>query len=308
MIDPEIRELQCFLALNELGSFSAAAHKLGVTQPAVSVQILKLEQILGFPLFYRSPEGTVMTEEGIAILPVIEEVVGEYSGLLNRIAYWQRSQAKQVKIRADSSRLAQEIQKISSQQESPIQTQAWSTMDVDRDWVAALRDLEVDLVVAGSFRTAGVADGISSVVIRRDRGITVAWNPRHHAFEKASLSMPELISSTVILPAASMAVGFREFMSGWCESLYGLSLATVIECQSDHDALDACKQGLGVLMFPGDAATPMNLAKHGLETVRALEFSLPGAFTFGVHHRTNEQNPAILAMARRLAATVGGGL
>ncbi|RYD40197.1 MAG: LysR family transcriptional regulator, partial [Verrucomicrobiaceae bacterium] len=77
-----------FLALVKTGSFSAAAQQLGVTQPAVSAQILKLEQTIGFPLFYRSPEGTSITEQGQALVPLVEDIVKEYTDLLRRAAYW----------------------------------------------------------------------------------------------------------------------------------------------------------------------------------------------------------------------------
>src|SRR4051794_1025016 len=107
MITPEIRELQIFLALVNTGSFSAAAQQLGITQPAVSAQILKLEQEVGYPLFYRSSEGTSITEQGKALVPLVEDVVQEYSQLLRRAAYWNRSQTNQVKIWTDGSRLSE---------------------------------------------------------------------------------------------------------------------------------------------------------------------------------------------------------
>jgi DNA-binding transcriptional LysR family regulator len=45
--------LRAFVAVVELGSFSAAAERLGVTQPAVSMQIRQLEKRLGVPLIER---------------------------------------------------------------------------------------------------------------------------------------------------------------------------------------------------------------------------------------------------------------
>ena len=48
----------------ELGSFTAAAEALGVSQPAVAEQIRKLEQLLGADLFVRAGRGVVPTEAG----------------------------------------------------------------------------------------------------------------------------------------------------------------------------------------------------------------------------------------------------
>ncbi|MBR1570260.1 MAG: LysR family transcriptional regulator [Bacteroidales bacterium] len=48
-------KIRAFLTVLEEGSFTGAARKLGVTQPAVSAQIASLEDQLGFPLFEREP-------------------------------------------------------------------------------------------------------------------------------------------------------------------------------------------------------------------------------------------------------------
>ncbi|WP_432715946.1 LysR family transcriptional regulator, partial [Xanthobacter autotrophicus] len=40
----DLEQLRTFALVLELGSFSAAAERLGLTQPAVSVQVKKLER------------------------------------------------------------------------------------------------------------------------------------------------------------------------------------------------------------------------------------------------------------------------
>ena len=61
-----IQQLRCFCATVELGSFSAAADELRVSQPAVAEQVRKLEQALGTGLFTRAARGVVPTEAGRA--------------------------------------------------------------------------------------------------------------------------------------------------------------------------------------------------------------------------------------------------
>jgi len=302
MIRPEIRELQAFLALVKAGSFSAAAQQLQLTQPAVSGQILKLEQIVGFPLFRRGPEGTTLTDQGSDLVPFVEDIVREYDGLLHRAAYWKRSRTKQVKIWTDGSMLAQDLRVGIHADDRGMPAAAWDGMGPSGDWLSALKTLEVDIVVAGSFMKTADVPGISTVVVRQQRGVTLAWNPAHHGFRAESFSLPEAITATVILPVPSLAVGYREFLGKWCASVYGAGLSEVIECKTEADAVDACKTGLGVMIFPGDAEQRMNLGRHGLVTQRAFEFILPEAFTFGVCHRADEQNPRVIEMVKFLAA------
>lgn len=56
-----------FLAVLEEGSLSAAARRLGVTQPTVRVRIETLERALGAVLFTRSVNGLVPTEQARAL-------------------------------------------------------------------------------------------------------------------------------------------------------------------------------------------------------------------------------------------------
>lgn len=56
-------------AVAETKSFSAAARAYGVTQPALSNGIAKLEERLGDKLFDRSPRGVTRTAFGVRILP-----------------------------------------------------------------------------------------------------------------------------------------------------------------------------------------------------------------------------------------------
>ena len=53
-----------FHIVSQSKSFSKAAEQLFMTQPAVSQSIAKLEQELNTPLFYRTPKGITLTNEG----------------------------------------------------------------------------------------------------------------------------------------------------------------------------------------------------------------------------------------------------
>jgi DNA-binding transcriptional LysR family regulator len=61
-----LQQIRCFCAALELGSFTAAAASLRVSQPAVAEQIRRLEQALGTDLFVRAGRGVVPTEAGRA--------------------------------------------------------------------------------------------------------------------------------------------------------------------------------------------------------------------------------------------------
>lgn len=73
----DTQSLQAFMAVAESGSFSGAAERLFLTQPAVSKRIAVLEQQLGARLFDRVGRRIRLTEAGEALLPRARKVLQE---------------------------------------------------------------------------------------------------------------------------------------------------------------------------------------------------------------------------------------
>ncbi|KRS17675.1 LysR family transcriptional regulator [Roseovarius indicus] len=61
--------VRAFLIVAETGSLSAAARRLGASQPTLGRQIRQLETALGQTLFNRQPKGLALTENGRALMP-----------------------------------------------------------------------------------------------------------------------------------------------------------------------------------------------------------------------------------------------
>jgi DNA-binding transcriptional LysR family regulator len=64
-----ISQLRAFIAVVEEGSFSSAARTLGVSQPAVTMQVRGLESDVGATLLDRRYRGVDLTEAGRSLLP-----------------------------------------------------------------------------------------------------------------------------------------------------------------------------------------------------------------------------------------------
>lgn len=72
------RQIETFLCVYEERNITRAAARLGLVQPAVSAQLRKIETVLGFRLFERTPRGLVPTAAGHKVyklyLPVIRDL------------------------------------------------------------------------------------------------------------------------------------------------------------------------------------------------------------------------------------------
>ncbi len=69
VVNLDVDLLRAFVTVVETGSFTRAAALLGRTQPAVSLQIRRLEDQLRSPLLDRKGKGVGLTTEGAALLP-----------------------------------------------------------------------------------------------------------------------------------------------------------------------------------------------------------------------------------------------
>jgi DNA-binding transcriptional LysR family regulator len=74
--------LNTYIEVVKTGNFSEVAKKLGISQPAVSFQIQKLEQDLGVRLIDRKQKKVTLTEPGKRLLAFAQKVHDEYSDML----------------------------------------------------------------------------------------------------------------------------------------------------------------------------------------------------------------------------------
>ena len=80
-----LNALRSFEAAARLLSFNQAAAELGVTPSAVSLQIRRLEQAIGRPLFVRGHRSVALSETGVRLAPKLTILFIELESLLSSI-------------------------------------------------------------------------------------------------------------------------------------------------------------------------------------------------------------------------------
>lgn len=74
-----IKQMEYILELARTRNFNRAAENLYITQPALTYQIQRAEEEIGFTLFIRSGRGAALTIAGEEFTKAIENILGEYS-------------------------------------------------------------------------------------------------------------------------------------------------------------------------------------------------------------------------------------
>jgi len=81
-----LRQLQVFEVIFRLGSFTRAAEELFLTQPTVSMQMKKLTEVIGLPLFEHVGRSIEATEVGVALYDVCHSMFATLQNLEMKVA------------------------------------------------------------------------------------------------------------------------------------------------------------------------------------------------------------------------------
>jgi DNA-binding transcriptional LysR family regulator len=75
-------DLEYFLAVASTGNFTGTAQRLGISQPALSKAVQRLEKKVGVTLLVRTPRGAVLTEAGRAFRERLQTVALDLEGAI----------------------------------------------------------------------------------------------------------------------------------------------------------------------------------------------------------------------------------
>jgi DNA-binding transcriptional LysR family regulator len=94
----EFRQLRCFLAVAEHLHFTVAAERLGIAQPPLSQQIIKLEREIGTQLFIRHPRRVELTEAGVIFKERARRVLDDANDALEHVKMAARGESGNLSI------------------------------------------------------------------------------------------------------------------------------------------------------------------------------------------------------------------
>ncbi|MFN7971029.1 MAG: LysR family transcriptional regulator [Acidobacteriota bacterium] len=194
MINSE--RLRSFIAFAEELNFTRAAARLNLSQPALHVQIQKLSDDIGAPLYERSGRVLALTRHGRDLLAFAREIRDRTDAFMTEL---RGARAETVGLAAGEGTvlylLGGAIQKAAR-----IPGVKLRIVTRDRDGtLAALATGEVHL---GVTTLDAVPDGLSATILRRSAMILV-MPPRHRLARKAHVRLADLAGERLILPPAA---------------------------------------------------------------------------------------------------------
>jgi DNA-binding transcriptional LysR family regulator len=258
----DVRHLELIVAITDEGTFTAAAARLRIAQPAVSHQVRTLERQLGYPLFRRTARGATPTPQCQALLPSAREAlsamddaraIARHAGD-NQLAGRVRMGAAFAVHRSALTRaIAAHAREHPRVEVSVLRRGSRQLMDL-------LGERQVDLAVLAA-PTDQIAKGVQARWLPPVEVVCVAplGHPLAHA-QRARLEA--VLSHTVVsLPTGS---GLRASLQKAADAV-GANLRIGYEADDLDLVLDLVAQGLGIALLPLTAVRRPDLAVIALD-------------------------------------------
>lgn len=230
-------QLRSFHAVAEVGSFTKAAERLGVSQPTLSEQVRALEERYGVRLFERVGRGVDLTELGRRLLEVTRRITVDEAAAETLLASARGLRSGRLRVMADAPHLLLPILGLFHRRHPEIQLSiGFGNTSAVR---LALKDRRCDVAVLPDPPEEA---GIVSRLLRKDRLIAMVardqiWRDRR------SVSLEELVQQTLLLrePGSGTRARLEQALAE-----AGLTPTRTLEVGSREAVAEAAAAGLGI--------------------------------------------------------------
>jgi LysR family nitrogen assimilation transcriptional regulator len=240
----DARELKMFLKIVELGSISRAADALGIAQPSLSQQLLRLEDEVGSKLFRRTARGVTTTEAGRVFEEHARHILRTIDQALENVRQLKLAPTGQVTFALPIS--VNQVIGLPLVQAALKHAPTLSLRLVEsysrfiRGWI---EDGSVDL---GLMYDLGPARNLTIKKLAREALCVIGPPDRFKGIAAASITMSELAELPLILPSPQH--GLRQFIEDESQRLQlVLNVATEIDSISHIAHLVAAGHGCSIL-------------------------------------------------------------
>lgn len=267
----DTRQLRAFIKIAELGSISRAAEALGLTQPSLSQQLLRLEDEAGLKLFERTARGVTLTDAGRMFEPHARQILEQSSRAIEELRLFKAEARTRVALAMPfsvSKMIGVALTKAAIELRPSV---ALRIVEAFHDPIRTLlRSGSVDL---GLLYDAESLEGLSVRRLAREELCLIGPPGRWPAVEQGgTIATTELARLALILPGPGH--GLRQFLEQTTQRL-GFRLQVATEIDSLQHIVDLVAGGHGLAVMPL-SAVERELEAGTLSAVRIGE----GAFEY----------------------------
>lgn len=278
----ELKLLEAFRTVVDHRSVTGAAAAMGVSQPAVSTQISRLEQLVGFALFERSGGRLKPTSEGLLFYAEASRALGEFDRLASATQQIRQGQAGRLVIASHPSAAISLLPEL-------IADFLAARPGVMVRMVSRHSDVVSQLLPAESF-DIGIAElpiDDQAVKLTRFQMRCVAILPRDHPMAARRILTPKLLSGHPMVAPGRSALTSARLQAAFSEAAVRMNIVAEAEFFASVCGLVAGGAGWSIV----DPLSARTFAHLGL-VVRPFEPAI--TYEIGAFHR-RDREPSVLA-------------
>ncbi|MFT3685604.1 MAG: LysR substrate-binding domain-containing protein [Phycisphaerales bacterium] len=270
----ELTTLRYFRAIAKAGHMTRAAHALGVTQPALSAVVKKLEAEVGTTLLHRTGRGVQLTEAGRVFLAHTEETLRRADNAVSAVRELMGLQTGSIRVGGGATATTYLLPPaIGLFRRDHPGVRFYVREHGSSSIAAAVISGELDLgIVTLPLKRSEGADLLTTALAEDE--LRLITPPGHRLAEKKSFSWKDLEGERVVAFEAGSAV--RELIDRSASSA-GAHLDVVMELRSIESIKRSVAAGIGVgfvSRFALDASQPGASCRDG-KLVRSLAIAKP---------------------------------
>ncbi|MCM2493227.1 LysR family transcriptional regulator [Burkholderia glumae] len=249
-MDLNLRELRAFVTVAQAGNFTRAAARLHLSQPALTVQIRRLEQTVGARLFDRNSRSVALTQTGRELLPLLQRSLDDMERVLRDARAFGDGAAGTVRLACLPTFAASVLPDLIREFRRRVPQARFEIRDVVASAVDALvRGEEVDLGLTGGER---VDPALEVLHAGADRLVVVC--PRGHRLaRRRRVTAADLLAQPLVLTARGTSV--RAVVDTALAAAAGAGPMPELACEPTcmMTAVAMVRGGLGVTILPASA-------------------------------------------------------
>ena len=242
-----MRQVRAFVSVAHLKSFTRAATLLHISQPALTVQIRKLEEILGVRLLDRNSRTVDITRVGRELVPIFQRILHELDNVVVDTRGLATQQHGVVRIAALPSFAAGLLPGIISRFRKANPRMTFVVKDAIASRVnASVRSEEVDIGITGG----ELSDPDLEILHAAEDRMHVVF-PRQHPLEgRRKITLEDIAEYPLILMDADTSV--RSIVDA---AFVAAGRLPIPACEATYmmTAVGMVKAGLGVTILPASA-------------------------------------------------------
>ena len=202
-MDLNLRDIRALVAVAEAGSFTRAAERLHLSQPALTVQIRRLEEVVGARLFDRNSRNVALTPTGRELLPLLRKSLRDMENVLRDARALGEGQSGTIRIACLPTFAASALPELVIDMKREVPRVTFEVRDVVASTVNALvRNEEADVGLTGG----DVLDPMLEVLCTGADRLVAVCPSDHSLARKRRVGLRDLARASLVLTAPGTSV------------------------------------------------------------------------------------------------------